>query len=87
MIQNDVLNESRINTTVVVAINSNPVFGKLPGNVILEKGVANMPWEGVVNVSQMMSIEKKKIEDKIGTLPGYLMNKVSDGLKLIMELE
>jgi len=87
VIQNDVLNESRINTTVVVAINSNPVFGKLPGNVILEKGVANMPWEGVVNVSQMMSIEKKKIEDKIGTLPGYLMNKVSDGLKLIMELE
>jgi len=87
VIQNDVLNESLLNTTVVVAITSIPAFGKLPGNVILEKGMANMPWEGVVNVSKVMSIDKKRIEEKIGTLPGYLMNKVSDGLKLIMELE
>jgi len=87
VIQNDVLNKSRLNTTVVVAITSIPAFGKLPGNVILAKGVANMPWEGVVNVSQVMSIDKKKIEAKIGTLPGYLVTKVSDGLKLIMELE
>jgi len=87
VIQNDVLNKSRLNTTVVVAITSIPAFGKLPGNVILERGVANMPWEGVVNVSQVMSVDKKKIKERIGTLPGYLMNKVSDGLKLIMELD
>lgn len=87
VIQNDVLNESRINTTVVVAITSIPAFGKLPGNVIIEEGVANMPWEGVVNVSQVVSIEKSKIEEEVGTLPEPLMNRVRDGLKLIMELE
>jgi len=87
VIQNDVLNESRLNTTVVVAITSIPAFGKLPGNVILEKGVVNMPWEGVVNVSQVMSIEKNRIGAEIGTLPDHLMNKVCDGLKLIMELD
>jgi len=87
VIQNDVLNESRINTTVVVAITAIPAFGKLPGNVVLKEGVANMPWEGVVNVSQVMSIEKNKIEEEIGALPGHLMDRVCDGLKLIMELE
>ncbi|MCP3931079.1 MAG: type II toxin-antitoxin system PemK/MazF family toxin [Bacteroidetes bacterium] len=86
VIQNDVLNESRLNTTVVVAITSIPNFGKLPGNVIIEKGVANMPGQGIVNVSQVMSIEKNKIEAKIGTLSTILMEKVSAGLKLIMKL-
>ncbi len=87
VIQNDVLNDSRLNTTVVVAITSIPEFGKLPGNVIIEKGVANMSWEGVVNVSQVMSIEKNRIEEEIGDLPDELMKKVCAGLKLILELE
>ncbi len=87
VIQNDVLNESRLNTTVAVVITSILEFGKLPGNVIVEKGVANMPWKGVVNVSQIMSFEKRKIEEKIGALSGKLMKKVCEGLKMVMELE
>jgi mRNA interferase MazF len=87
VIQNDVLNESRLNTTVVVAITSVPEFGKLPGNVIIKEGEAGMPWLGVVNVTQIISVEKKRIEERIGALPDELMKKVCDGLKMIMELE
>jgi mRNA interferase MazF len=87
VIQNDVLNESRLNTTVVVAITSVPEFGKLPGNVIIKEGEAGMPWLGVVNVTQIISVEKKRIEERIGALPDDLMKKVCDGLRLIMELE
>ncbi len=86
VIQNDVLNASRLNTTVVVAITSIPEFGKLPGNVTIEKGIANLPWLGVVNVSQVLSIEKKRIEAEIGALPPTLMVQVYDGLKLVLEL-
>ena len=74
-------------TTVVVGITSILEFGKLPGNVVINKGEAHMPWRGVINVSQVMSIEKSRIEAEIGDLPGDLMKKVGDGLKLIMELE
>jgi mRNA interferase MazF len=87
VIQNDVLNESRLNTIVVVAITSIPEFGKLPGNVILGKGEANMPFKGVVNVSQIMSVEKKRITEKIGELSDALLEKVHIGLKLIMQME
>lgn len=87
VIQNDVLNESRLNTTVVVAITSIPEFGKLPGNVIIKKGDANMPWQGVVNVTQILSVEKSRIGERIGALPDNLLEKVCDGLKLIMALE
>ncbi len=62
VIQNDVLNESRLNTTVVVAITAVREFGKLPGNVVIKKSEANMPWQGVVNVSQIMSIEKRRLK-------------------------
>ena len=87
VIQNDVLNESRLNTTVVVAITSMLEFGKLPGNVIIKKSEADMPWQGVVNVTRILSVEKSRIAEKIGTLPDALMEKVCDGLKLIMQLE
>jgi mRNA interferase MazF len=87
VIQNDVLNESRLNTTVVVAITSMLEFGKLPGNVIIKKGEADMPWQGVVNVTQIMAVEKSRIEERIGILPDELMEKVCYGLKLIMQLE
>ena len=87
VIQNDVLNDSKLNTTVVVVITSIPEFGKLPGNVVLEKGTANMPWKGVVNVSQVLSVEKSKIGAQIGVLPEEMMTKVCEGLKLIMGLE
>lgn len=87
VIQNDVLNESRLNTAVVVAITSVPEFGKLPGNVIIKKGEANMPWQGVVNVTQIISVEKMRIQERIGILPAELMKKVCDGLKMIMHLE
>ena len=87
VIQNDVLNESRLNTTIVLGITPIPEFGKLPGNVTLRKGEANMPWQGVINVSQVMAIEKDVVREEIGTIPSPLMKKVCDGLKLIMELE
>ena len=86
VVQNDVLNESRLNTTVVIVVTSIPEFGKLPGNVVLNKGVAQMPWQGVINVSQIMSIEKRRIEKEIGALPDDLMQKVCAGLRLIMAL-
>ena len=87
VIQNNVLNASRLNTTLVVGITPMQQFGKLPGNVVIEKGVANMPWQGVVNVSQIMSVEKRKIEEEIGALPAEPMQKVFKGLRLIIELE
>ena len=87
MIQNDVLNESRLNTTIVVGITALPEFGKLPGNVIVKKGIANMPWQGVINVSQILSIEKNQVAEELGILPPDLFRKVSEGLRLVMQLD
>lgn len=86
VIQNNVLNDSKLNTVVMVAITTTLKFGDLPGNVILRKGEANLPRKCVVNVTQIKSVDKKSIKEEIGTLPAQRLKEVQEGIKLIMEL-
>ncbi len=69
VIQNNLLNKSNIRTTVVTLITSNLKLGSVPGNVRLEKGEANIPKSSVVVVSQMATVDKSRLLEKIGTLP------------------
>ena len=86
VVQNNILNDSQLNTVIVLAITSTMKFGDLPGNVILKKGEANLPKKCVVNVTQIKSVDKKSIKEKIGTLPESRMAKVYEGMKLVMSI-
>ena len=68
VIQNDLLNRSNIRTTIVVLITSNLKLAAVPGNVSLKKGTANLPKPSVVVVSQIATIDKSRLLEKIGTL-------------------
>ncbi len=70
----------------MLAITSTMKFGELPGNISLRKGEANMPKKCVVNVTQIKSVDKASIKDKIGTLSKKRMDEVHEGLKLVMHL-
>jgi mRNA interferase MazF len=85
-IQNDILNDSNLNTVIMLAITSTMKFGELPGNVVLKKGEANVPKKCVINVTQIKSVDKKSIKEKIGTLPQKRIDEVHEGLKLVMSL-
>lgn len=84
VIQNNTLNDSRLNTVIVLAITSTMKFGELPGNVILKKGEANLPKSCVVNVTQVKSVDKTSLTELIGSLSNQKMDEVFDGIKLIM---
>ncbi len=68
VIQNDLLNRSGIRTTIVTAITSNLKLSRVPGNILLKKGTANLPKASVIVVSQMATIYKSRLIEKIGTL-------------------
>ncbi|MGB8425546.1 MAG: type II toxin-antitoxin system PemK/MazF family toxin [Desulfobacterales bacterium] len=87
VIQNDALNDSRISTVIMAAITSTPKFGDLPGNVVLNKGEANLPRTCVVNLTQTKSVDKRRIKEKIGTLPKKRLQEIDTGLKLVLSLE
>ena len=68
VIQNDILNDSRLNTVIMLAITSTLRFGELPGNVVIRKDEANLQKKSVINVTQIKSVDKASIREKIGTL-------------------
>ena len=70
----------------MVAITSTMKFGELPGNVVLRKGEANVPQKCVINVTQIKSVDKASIKEKIGTLSKKKLDEVHDGLKLVMNI-
>jgi mRNA interferase MazF len=86
VLQSDVLNDSKINTVIMLSITSTMKFGELPGNVILRKGEANLPKKCVINVTQIKSVDKSSVKEKIGTLSNKKMDEVHAGLKLVMNL-
>ena len=86
VIQDNAINDSKINTVIMVAITSTLKFGELPGNVTLRKGEANMPKRCVINISQIKSVDKKSIKDNIGTLSKNKMAAVEEGIRLILDL-
>ena len=61
VIQNDVFNCSRISTVVVCALTSNLKRAESPGNVLLEKGEANLTKQSVVNITQIFTIDKSRL--------------------------
>jgi mRNA interferase MazF len=86
VLQSDTLNDSKINTVIMLSITSTMKFGELPGNVVLRKGEANLPKRCVINITQIKSIDKSSVKDKIGSLSKKRMDQVHEGLKLVMNL-
>ncbi|HBO83789.1 MAG TPA: type II toxin-antitoxin system PemK/MazF family toxin [Deltaproteobacteria bacterium] len=85
VIQNNIFNLSRINTIVVCALTSNLKRAAAPGNVLLKKGEGNLPKESVVNISQVITVNKSDLTEKIGSLPPAKLKEVIEGVKLLIE--
>ncbi|MBI4331813.1 MAG: type II toxin-antitoxin system PemK/MazF family toxin [Chloroflexi bacterium] len=84
VIQNNVFNRSRINTVVMCSLTSNIQRAKSPGNVLLEEGEANLPEQSVVNVTQIFTVDKRDLVEKIGALPRGRMAQVLEGIELVI---
>jgi mRNA interferase MazF len=85
VMQNNLYNQSKIKTVIVCAITSNLKLADVPGNVLLEKGEANLPKSSVVNVSQVFTIDKSQLGEYIGTLSLKRVHQILDGIYLFLE--
>ncbi len=83
IVQDDLFNHSRIETVVVCALTSNLHLAKEPGNVLLEVGKANLPHQSVVVVSQISSVPKARLGERIGTLTDSRVEEVLAGLRFL----
>lgn len=85
VIQNNIFNESKINTVVVCALTSNIKRASAPGNVLLKKGEGNLPKDSAVNISQIITVNKSDLVEKIGSLSPAKVKQIIEGVKLLIE--
>jgi mRNA interferase MazF len=81
VVQDDVFNHSRIATVVVCALTTNLHRATEPGNVLLEVGEGDLPKQSVVVVSQISSIAKARLGERIGALSPARVEQILDGLR------
>ena len=85
VVQSDLFNRSRIATTVICLITSNLARAGAPGNVSLRKSDANLLKASVVNVSQVLTVDKENLGKRIGRLPAETIDAIRSGLQLLFE--
>ena len=85
MIQNNLFNYSEIQTTVICTVTSNLKRASAPGNVFLADGEANLPKRGVVNVTQMITVDKAQLGEYIGSLSAKRVRQILSGISLVLE--
>jgi len=86
IIQDDVFTQSRISTLIVVIITSNTRLAEAPGNVLLSQGATGLSRDSVANVSQILTVDKTFLVERIGSLPDHLQEGVDEGLRTILYL-
>lgn len=87
VVQADHFNRSAINTVVVAAITSNLRLGEMPGNVRLRRGEGGLAQPSVVNVSQLRTVDRSRLADRIGSVGDDRMAQILDGLALLLGIE
>jgi mRNA interferase MazF len=86
VVQSNSFNRSRISTVVVAVVTSNVALAEAPGNVRLAKSEAGLPRASVVNVSQLLTIDRALLTLRVKALSGQTMARVDEGLRLVMGL-
>jgi len=85
VVQNDVYNASSVATVVVCVLTTNLARARVLGNVLLRKEEANLPEPSVVVVGQVLTLDRSRLIDKIGTLSNERIAQIVSGLKLVFE--
>ena len=86
IVQADAFNRSRIQTILAVVLTSNLRLVEAPGNVLVPKRASGLPKDSVANVSQVVTVDREVLSERVGKLAGSVMRAVENGLRLVLDL-
>lgn len=86
VIQADSFNASRIQTVIVASITTNLQLADAPGNVLLPARSSGLSRDSVVNVSQLLTLDRSFLTEQAGSLPPRLERLVDEGLRIVLQL-
>lgn len=82
--QGDALNRSQIATAICVPLTSNLRWADAPGNILLPARSTHLPKDSVVNVSQIVTIDRRLLSERVGRLNRRQLDAVLDGIALVL---
>jgi mRNA interferase MazF len=82
----DPYNRSSLRTVTVVVLTTTMPLAGLPGNVLVPADAGGLPHDSVVNVTQVATIDRELLEDRVGALPDWLLAQVDAGLQRALGL-
>ena len=86
IVQSDEFNRSRIGTTLGVVLTTHLALAEAPGNVELPRQHTGLPKDSVANVSQLVTVDRRLLTERVGLLPPRLLLRVENGLRLVLDL-
>lgn len=86
VVQSDDFNDSAIRTTICAVVTSNLRLGSAPGNVRLARKGSGLPRDSVVNVSQLVTVDKSRLTARAGRVPQQTLRSVEAGIRLVLAL-
>jgi len=86
IVQSDAFNASRIRTVIAAIITSNLELETAPGNLLLRKRDSKLAKDSVVNVSQLITIDKSFLTDRVGSISKRTLGALNEGLQLALGL-
>jgi mRNA interferase MazF len=84
VIQGDSFNRSRIATVVCVPLTSNMRWADAPGNVALDPSATGLPVDSVANVSQVSTLDRSVLLERVGRLPEHKLDLVLYGIDILL---
>ncbi len=86
IVQSDEFNNSRISTIIVAVLTSNIVLAQAPGNVLVKARHAGLAKDSVVNVSQVITVDKQCLTEKVKKLDSATLADIDNGLRLVLAI-
>lgn len=86
VLQGDAYNSSRLATTIAAVITSNTAQAAVAGNVFIPASASGLTKDSVANLTALVTLNKSDLDPPVGRLPEHLIDEVSSGLKLILDL-
>jgi mRNA interferase MazF len=86
VLQHDDFNRSRIATVIVIILTSNLRLEAAPGNVLLRQRDTGLPKDSIANVSQVLTLNKADLTERVTSIPPAKLKQIENGLRLVLGL-
>jgi mRNA interferase MazF len=84
IVQSNEFNQSLISTVIAAVITSNLHLSQAPGNVLLPKRMSHLPKDSVINISQLVTVDKSCLSSRLAKIPEGIMAEVEEGIRLVL---